>query len=154
MSRAPFWMCRAGDNAMRFERNGRFWTALFVILGVWLTLLALYVFLNAAIWIIALFVLLTLPAAWDFATARRAGLQIDDDTIRWFSGRFQGDMARHLLDHVRLSRRLDMTMRVALVTRDGRRIRLPQECTPPLPQLETALDAAGIRVERHPFSLM
>ncbi|MDU8911127.1 hypothetical protein [Aestuariicoccus sp. MJ-SS9] len=139
---------------MRFERTGRSWTALIVLLGVWAGLFAAYLMLAAAGWIVAALLALSLPAAWDFAAGRRAGLTLDDDGIAWFSGRMRGEVRRAELDHVRLDRRLDMTTRVSLVTTEGRRIRLPQECVPPLARFEAALEAASIRTERHPFSLL
>ena len=43
-------------------------------------------------------------------------------------------------------------MRVTLVLRDGRKLRLPQDVVPPGDALETTLQAAGIRTERHPFT--
>ncbi len=97
---------------------------------------------------------LSLPATWDLATGRRAGLAIEDATLRWWSGRHAGDARLSAIDHVRLERRFDLSLRARLVLPDGRRVTLPQDCLPPLETLENALATVGLRSERHPFSLL
>ncbi|MFU8865853.1 MAG: hypothetical protein ACNA7O_18235 [Rhodobacterales bacterium] len=132
-------------------RNQR--TAL-VLLGVWGLLVALVVLFDAALWIVAGFALFTLPALWDLASDRAAGLVLTGENLNWFSGR-QHDNIPHLrIKAVRLDRRLDLSYRVSVVLKDDRRIRLPQECLPQIDTLARALEQAGIKVERHPFSLL
>ena len=132
-------------------RNAR--TAL-VLAGVWALLITLWRGFDAAPWIVAGLGLFTLPALWDLLSDRPSGLILTDDHLQWHSGQ-QGDTipcAR--IKAVRLDRRLDLSYRVSVVLRDDRRIRLPHDCLPDTGRLEAALQRAGIRVERHPFSLL
>lgn len=132
-------------------RNPR--TAL-VLAGVWAVLVLLVVVLDAALWIVAGLALFTLPALWDLVTDRASGLRLTGDSLHWFSGRRSDTIPLAQIKAVRLDRRLDLSYRTSIVLRDDRRIRLPQECLPDIPVLETALTQAGLRVERHPFSLL
>lgn len=132
-------------------RNPR--TAL-VLAGVWAVLILLVVVLEAALWIVAGLALFTLPALWDIVTDRAAGLVLTGDSLQWFSGRQSDTIPLVRVKAVRLDRRLDLSYRSTIVLCDDRRIRFPQECLPDIPVLEAALVKAGVRVERHPFSLL
>lgn len=132
-------------------RNGR--TAL-VLIGVWAVLGLLLTVLDAAPVIVAGLGLFTLPALWDLISDRASGLILTGDDLRWFSGAQSDSIPLARIKAVRLDRRLDLSFRVAVVLRDDRRIRLPQDCLPAIPLLEKALIRAGIKVERHPFSLL
>ncbi|MBV2361285.1 hypothetical protein KUH32_16085 [Thalassococcus sp. CAU 1522] len=136
----------------RFERSGRRPVAAVALVAAWLALLALWRLADAAAWIVAIGLAITLPAAWDFIAARRAGLAIDAGRLTWWSGRHRGDAPLDKIDRVRLERRFDGSMRARLVLPGGRRITLPQDCLPPIAAFEGALDAAGLRHDRHPFS--
>lgn len=125
-----------------------------VLLGVWVALLLFWVGLDAAPWIMIGLALFTLPALWDLVTDRPSGLRLTDDSLHWFSGRRSDTVPLAQIKAVRLDRRLDLSYRVSIVLRDDRRIRLPQDCLPEIPTLDAALTQAGIRVERHPFSLL
>ena len=124
-----------------------------VLLAVWAGLAALWWWLNAAWWIVAALALVTLPALWEVLTDRRAGLHLDGERLRWHSGPRGDEVALAALDHVRLDTRLDLSVRVTLVLRDGRRIRLPHACVPPHRALEAALADAGVETRRHHFGL-
>lgn len=137
-----------------FDRPPRSRVAIVVLLAVWVGILALWRLVEAADWIIAAMLLLTLPAAWDFASGRRAGLRLGDGQLTWYSGRQKGEVALHRLTSVRFERRLDMTVRVRLVTDSGKRIRIPQDALPPDQEFEQALQDHGVRTERHPFALL
>lgn len=132
-------------------RNAR--TA-WVLAGVWALLAVLLVFFDAAPWIVGGLGLFTLPALWDLVSDRLSGLRLTEDGLHWFSGRQSDTIPLARIRAVRLDRRLDLSFRVSVVLRDDRRIRLPQDCLPRIPALEAALTRAGIRVERHPFSLL
>ena len=132
-------------------RNGR--TAA-VVAAVWAVLVLLLTVLDAAPAIVAGMGLFTLPALWDLVSDRPSGLTLTEDSLHWFSGKQADTIPLPRIKAVRLDRRLDLSFRVSVVLRDDRRIRLPQECLPPIPLLETALTRAGLRVERHPFSLL
>ncbi|CUH76652.1 hypothetical protein [Tropicibacter naphthalenivorans] len=138
----------------RFARSGRSWTALVVLAAVWAAIFAAWLMLDAAWWIVAGLIAVTLPAAWEFATARQAWLCVDADGLTWASGRTKGQVSFEKIDHVRLETRLDFSPRVRLVLTDGKRLPLPPDCTPPHAQLEPKLRAQGLRCERHPFALL
>ena len=138
----------------RFERSGRTRQTAFALGAVWVVIGALVVFLDAALWVLAIPALFTLPAIWDLISDRRAGMEIGEDTIRWHSGRSEGEVVFGRIDRVRLDTRLDLSVRVTLVLVSGRKLRLPQESVPPWRELEAELSARGIKSERHHFSLI
>jgi hypothetical protein len=136
------------------RNTGRTPRTALVLAGVWGVLILLVVVLEAAIWIVAGLALFTLPALWDLVTDRAAGLVLTGDSLHWFSGRRSDTIPLARVKAVRLDRRLDLSYRSTIVLSDDRRIRIPQECLPDIPVLEAALVKAGVRVERHPFSLL
>ena len=138
----------------RFERSGRTVPAAVTLLLVWAALLTLWIVVQAAAWLMALLLAATVPAALDFAFARRSGLSLDTTHLRWWSGRHHGDARLGAIDHVRLERRFDMTVRVRLVLPDARRVTLPQAALPPVDRLTQALDDHGVAWQRHPFALL
>lgn len=137
-----------------FRRNARTRRAALTLLAIWSGIVAMWVLLDAADVLTALLLLATLPAALDFARGHVAELVLDASRIAWHSGRRSGEVALARLACVRLERRLDLTMRVRLVTDTGKRIPLPQDCVPDPAALEAALRDRGVAVERHPFSLV
>ncbi|WP_323769876.1 hypothetical protein [Antarctobacter sp.] len=131
--------------------SGRSLRAFLVLMLVWLALLTLWFVLQASVWVVGALMLVTVPALLDFATGRRAWLRLDDTVLRWGSGKAEGDVALARIDHVRLETRLDFSIRVRLMLEDGRRITLPQDSLPPHPLLQDALEARGIKTQRHHF---
>jgi hypothetical protein len=141
--------------ALLDHRNtGRTPRTALVLAGVWAVFVLLVLVLDAALWIVAGLALFTLPALWDLVTDRAAGLVLTGDSLHWFSGRRSDTIPLARVKAVRLDRRLDLSYRTSIVLSDDRRIRFPQECLPDIPVLEAALVKAGVRVERHPFSLL
>ncbi|MGH1412996.1 MAG: hypothetical protein ACRBB0_05860 [Pelagimonas sp.] len=137
---------------LEFRSSGRSLKAALVLLVVWLVLVLLWAKLNAAPWIMVALFLPTLPAAYEFASAKQAWFELTDKMMSWQSGRRSGDIALNKIDHVRLETRLDLSVRVKIQAQ-GKRIVLPQDCVPPHGQLETALRAREIAVTRHHFGL-
>lgn len=138
----------------RFERTGRTRQTAVALAAVWAVMGALVLFLDAAFWVLAIPALFTLPAIWDLISDRRAGMEIGEDTIRWHSGRSEGEVVFGRIDKVRFDTRLDLSVKVSIVLVSGRRLRLPQESVPPWRELEAVLSERGIATERHHFSLM
>ncbi|MDA7428681.1 hypothetical protein PGB28_09440 [Primorskyibacter aestuariivivens] len=138
----------------RFEASARGPRAVLGLALWWAGLLAAYLIFDATLWILLPLALASLPALYELGKGARATLEIDSDEFRWSSGRRQGRMLRSEVDRVRLDTKLDMSLRMSLVTPEGRKIRLPYECVPPRKALEEELDTRGITVERHHFSLM
>lgn len=153
MSPAPLWMSPAGaDYGYVWTRQGRSRVAAFVMAVVWAILLAALVLIDAAWWIVGMGFLCTLPTLYDFATNPSAGVKLNARELCWHSGRRQACIEIQDLDHIRLDRRFDLSVRTTAVLRSGQRLRLPFESTPPHEEFETACHARGLRVQRHPFS--
>jgi hypothetical protein len=139
---------------LEFQSRGRNSRTAWVLAAIWSALAALVITVDASLWIVAGIALFTLPAVWDLVADRPSGMRLDAEGLHWHSGRHQQDIPLARIKAMRLDRRLDLSFRVSLVLHDNRRLRLPHECLPRIDQLESALKQAGLRVERHPFSLI
>ncbi|MCV2890136.1 hypothetical protein [Ruegeria aquimaris] len=120
--------------------------------AVWAGLAALIVMFDAAWWLMALCTLPSLPLIWEIATDRQSGLEMDDTHLNWFSGRMSGTAKLAEIDWVRMDTRWDFSVRTTLCLRSGKRVRLPQECTPPHRAFEEVLTSRGLTVIRHHFA--
>ncbi len=140
--------------AYRFERKGRTRRALGLVGAVWATVLLAWWMLDMAPWIVAVLLAFTLPAALDYARDKTAWLSLDDTHLRWDAGRQTGEIALARIRALRLETRLDLSLRARVVLDTADRIKLPQECTPPMAEAQAAFEDAGVTVERHPFSLL
>ena len=138
----------------RFRRQGRNYATLYAVAGIWAVLILAIVLVDAAAWLMALIALVTLPALWDLLMNPPAGLDLTANDLSWFSGRRQATLARGEIERMRFDTRLDFSVRATAILTTGRKVRLPYECTPPHEVFEAALNAQGIRVERHHFSLI
>jgi len=138
----------------RFIRSARRPRALVAITLGWLAAALLYFAMDAAALYPALFILATLPALYEAAANRTASLTLTDAALTWQTGRRTGHVARTEIAKIRLDTRLDLSVRMSVVTHAGQRIRLPAECTPPTDEVLAMLETAGLDVERHHFALM
>ena len=138
----------------QYRREGRNKATLYALVFVWAAMFAAYVLVDAAPWILAAVGVFTLPALWDLYKNPASGLRFTPDALTWYTGRRDASVEWRELDRVRLDTRLDFSVRASAVLHSGRKIRLPYECTPPHEILEAALNARGIRTERHHFSLI
>lgn len=136
-----------------FTRHNRSPKAMIMVISVYAGLIALVILFDAVWWIIALLALSTLPALWDIARGTQAGVILDQTTLHWFSGSREAQVDLADIDHVRLDTRWDLSVRVSLVLRSDKRIRLPDESTPSHKEFERVLQQAGLRVERHHFTV-
>lgn len=141
-------------DTFQFHREGRNKATLYAVVAVWAGLFAAYLLVDAAPWILAAIGLFTLPALWDLYKNPSSGLTFTPDALTWFTGARNASVAWREIDRVRLDTRLDFSVRASAVLHSGRKIRLPYECTPPDELLEAALNARGVRTERHHFSLI
>ena len=138
----------------RFDTTGRNRRTILVLVAVYAALIALLLGLQAAPWIVALLMLPTLPAVWDVATNRRSGLRLGGGRLSWYSGKRRWEIPLSDIDHLRFDTRLDLSVRVTAITRDGRKARLAYDALPPHRALEAAATAQGIKVQRHHFTLI
>ncbi|AVL52227.1 hypothetical protein CEP88_06240 [Roseobacter denitrificans] len=137
-----------------FRRQGRSRAALLTVTGVWSVLILLSITVDAAPWLMLAVAAFTLPALWELYSNPASGLDFRPDRITWFTGRRQAAINWCEIDRFRLDTRLDFSVRATAVLTSGRKIRLPYECTPHHALLEAALNARGVRTERHHFSLI
>ncbi|ABG32828.1 hypothetical protein RD1_3329 [Roseobacter denitrificans OCh 114] len=117
-------------------------------------LILLSITVDAAPWLMLAVAAFTLPALWELYSNPASGLDFRPDRITWFTGRRQAAINWCEIDRFRLDTRLDFSVRATAVLTSGRKIRLPYECTPHHALLEAALNARGVRTERHHFSLI
>ena len=136
---------------VNYGRNHRTAT---IVIAIYFVLIAAVILVDAAWWLMAILAAFTLPALWDLFTNRAAGVELDETTLSWFTGKRRADMALQDIDHMRFDTRLDFSVRVSAVTPARKKIRLPYESLPPHQIFEQALSAQGVRVERQHFSLM
>ncbi|SLN19065.1 hypothetical protein RUM8411_00625 [Ruegeria meonggei] len=136
-----------------FTRHNRSAKAMGIVICVYAALIALVILFDAVWWIIAALALSTLPALWDIARGTQAGVTFDQNKLQWFSGGREAEVALADIDHVRFDTRWDLSVRVSLVLRSDKRIRLPDESTPSHKEFEHVLQHAGLRVERHHFTV-
>lgn len=137
-----------------FRRKGRSWSTLTALVLAWLALIVIATAFDAALVLVVVLFLLTLPAVWDLYSGRDAGADLTQTELSWFSGPHAITVPLTEIDHVRLVTRLDLTVRAAVVLPGGRKLRVPAEATPPHEPLKEALDAVGIRSERHHFTFL
>ncbi len=147
-------MSRVDADNFSFRKVGRNRAALYTVVAIWFVLLALIILVEAAAWLMAVIGLFTLPALWELYKNPQSGLEFTPDALHWFTGRHEGSLDWAEIDRVRLDTRLDFSVRATAVLHSGKKIRLPYECTPPHQLFEAALNARGVRTERHHFSLI
>lgn len=134
----------------RFERRGRRPALMVMLIAVWTVILAVWVVLDLATLAALVLVAFTLPALWDIVRDSRGVVEVWAKRIVWSSTLGKGE--RSDIDHVRLNRRFDGTMKITLVHIGGATTRLPPDINPPTDAFQTALKDAGIVAQRHPFS--
>jgi len=137
-----------------YQRNGRSPTTLAIVVSIWAVLIAAILLIDAAPWLMGAVGLFTLPAVWDLYKNPASGLRFTPGALTWFTGTREAEVGWQEIEKVRLDTRLDFSVRASVVLHSGRKIRLPYESTPPHDLLEAALNARGIRTERHHFSLI
>lgn len=137
-----------------FVRHHRQPKTVAILIMVYSGLAALMVLFDAAWWIAGGLALVTLPTLWDLAQNTAAGLSIDSQGLRWFSGKRSAQVDLNEIDFVRMDTRWDFSVRVTLYLEKDKRVRLPYDSLPPHRDLEFAFQAHGLRVERHHFTIL
>lgn len=135
-----------------FSRRGRSPAAILATCGWLLALLVLWRVLDAALWLVILLTLPVIPAFLDLIRNPLSGLRISASGIEWFSGGLNGAAELGEIDRVRFDTRWDFSVRATLILKSGKRIRLPQEATPPHQEIDAEFQRRGIRTERHHFT--
>ena len=136
-----------------YQRQHRSPGSFIILPTIWLALLAGWVLLDASPVLLGIIAACTLPALWDLVRNPSAGLTLSREIINWHSGPHSADISLKEITLIRLDTRLDFSVRATVVLKNGRKIRIPFEATPPHHAFETALIAQNIKTERHHFSL-
>ncbi|WP_241525858.1 hypothetical protein [Pseudophaeobacter leonis] len=135
-----------------FQRQGRS-KGLALALGLWLAALGLgWILLQLSPWVTVLLALPTLPAFWELWRNPASGLSVSHDQISWFNGDQSASLPLEEIAMLRLDRRWDFSFRATLILHSGGKIRLPPPAVPPVQILEDALNARGVRSQRHHFT--
>ena len=137
-----------------FARTGRNKRTALVVAGIWIAVLSAGVFWEMSALIMTFLLAFTLPALWDLIRDPPSGLMLDDRTLHWHSGKQQARVALDEIDKIRLDTRLDFSIKVTLVLKNGAKLRLPFESSPPDQPFEVALNQRGLKTERHHFQLL
>ncbi len=125
-----------------------------LLAAIWTALAAALFWLEAAPWIVAILAAFTLPALYDLLADPKSEFTLDETHIRWQTPRQQAQIALSEIDHLRFDTRLDLSVRLSVVRPSGTRIRVPFPATPPHATLEPIAREAGLKTQRHHFSLM
>lgn len=141
-------------SAYTYATNGRNRATLLAVAGIWTVALVLLLWIDLALWIAGVMAVATLPALYDLKTARQAGLRVSADLITWYAGPHEGRCHLEDIHHVRFDTRLDLSVKVTLVTRNMVRQKVPFEATPPHVDFEKILQDRGITTQRHHFGFI
>lgn len=136
----------------RYERRGRRGSTLFKLAIVWGIIAFCLLYLDMVWWIAALVLAITLPAIIDYIKDKRIWIEVWPNRLVWQASLSGGESGT--IDHIRLNRRFDGTMKVILVHVGGATTRLPPDLAPPSEPFEAALQTAGFSVQKHPFSII
>lgn len=142
------------EGSYTFTRRARSPRAIGFVVLWWLALALLYFVLEASPVILLVLSFASLPALYDLGKGTTSELSINEKEISWRSGRRAAKLERARLKSARLDTRLDLSLRLTLITHQGGKLRLPYECVPPANDIEAALNAHGIPYERHHFTLL
>jgi hypothetical protein len=121
---------------------------------VWMLLGAAYIWLDAAPLVVLVFAAFTLPALYDLLADPHATFSMDAHHLSWQTPRQDAEIALSEIDHLRFDTRLDMSVRLTVVRPSGIKIRVPFPATPPHAAFEAIALEAGLKTQRHHFSLL
>ncbi|MBU2982816.1 hypothetical protein KO498_13445 [Lentibacter algarum] len=139
---------------LHHQRRGRSLAALLTLAAVFGGLLLLVAVIDLNLWIAGVLALFALPAAWEALTDPLSTFELTAHNMSWSTPTVNDELATNLILRARFDTRLDLSVKVTLFLKDGRKLRLPYACTPPHEALEAALKDLGIATERHHFSLI
>ena len=137
-----------------FRASGRNRKTALALAAVWAALLGAYIFLNAAWWLMLAIFVFTLPALWDLWSDRPSSLTLDARRVGWTSGTHSHEVLLANIASVHFNTRFDFSVKVILYMKTGPKIRLPWDVLPPHEALEAAFQEAGVKTERHHFTIM
>ncbi len=141
------------SDTFQYENQGRSLKTLMAVLAVYALIAVLYSF-GTLIWVLILLALFTIPAILDLVLNNTATFSLDDTHVHWKNRAQEGEVPFENIEKVRFDGRFDLSVRISLITTEGKKIKLPYDVLPPSHPLETAMKERGLRTERHPFTLL
>lgn len=139
---------------LTYRRQARNRATTLAVAGVWAAMGFAWVFWDASSLVLALPALFTLPALWDLWRNTKSSLTLTRQALSWRTGTREVEVPLRDIDRMRMDTRLDLSVRITVRLKNGARLRIPPQCTPPHRKFEDALTDTGITTERHHFSLM
>ena len=137
----------------RYESQGRTPKSIAALVGMLLVIVGLE-FIGTVWWIVVLVALISLPAALDVLLNVRSSLDLDDERLFWKNRSQEVTIPLFEIEKVRFDGRMDLSTRVTIVLRDGRKLRLPYDALPPHKELESELQSRDVRTERNAFTVL
>ena len=137
----------------RYESQGRTPKSIAALVGMLLVIAGLE-FIGTVWWIVTLVALISLPAALDVLLNVRSSLDLDDERLFWKNRSQEVTIPLFEIEKVRFDGRIDLSTRVTIVLRDGRKLRLPYDALPPHKELESELQSRDVRTERNAFTVL
>lgn len=134
-----------------YESSGRRLSTALTVALIWIALIALRMGLDASFWLLGPIALATLPAIVDLVRDPKVRVTLDDNTLTWQAGRRDGHVPLDYIACARFDTLWDFSVRVTLETTDGRRLKLPPDCTPPHRVFESELRQRDVATVRHHF---
>lgn len=135
-----------------YESQGRTPKAIAALVAM-LFVIAGLEYIGTVWWLVVLVALITLPTAIDVLINASARLELTETQLFWKNRSQEVTIPLHEIDKTRFDGRMDMSVRVSIVLKDGRKLRLPYDAMPPHKELEAALQARDVRTERHSFTV-
>ena len=137
----------------RYESQGRTPKSIAALVGMLLVIAGLE-FIGTVWWIVTLVALISLPAALDVLLNVRSSLDLDDERLFWKNRSQEVMIPLFEIEKIRFDGRMDLSTRVTIVLRDGRKLRLPYDALPPHKELESELQSRDVRTERNAFTVL
>ena len=137
----------------RYESQGRTPKSIAALVGMLLVIAGLE-FIGTVWWIVTLVALISLPAALDVLLNVRSSLDLDDERLFWKNRSQEVTIPLFEIEKVRFDGRMDLSTRVTIVLRDGRKLRLPYDALPPHKELESELQSRDVRTERNAVTVL
>lgn len=137
----------------RYESQGCTPKSIAALVGMLLVIAGLE-FIGTVWWIVVLVALISLPAALDVLLNVRSSMDLDDERLFWKNRSQEVTIPLFEIEKVRFDGRMDLSTRVTIVLRDGRKLRLPYDALPPHKELESELQSRDVRTERNAFTVL
>lgn len=145
-------MADSGEVLLDHRISARRPRALAAIAAFWMCAVGLW-FAGVIWWVPTFLCCVTVPALIEALRKDTARLVLSRDRLFWDTKRHSGEIPLTEIAYVRFDTRMDFAVTARLHLASGAVQRLPIDVVPPYTQFCGALDAAGVRHERHHFRL-